>query len=629
VNNTVVKDDLVLSACEIGIKAGSEPNRPRVEITAYTGGIMAVPGWGDLAIDLDGLDASGQIALLADHDARVTGVVGHGSAVVRDGRLLVEGVMSGAGDAARQIVEMSSRGFAFQASVGVAPETRERIRPNAAVQVNGRTLSAPRGFMLVRSGRLREVSITPLGADADTSVAIAAARAGMGRITMDTELQLDEQAIRAHERERLTQIEQLCHASSGGGWGTMQSRVNDLRASAIAGDIEIGELSTRLLALLRDSRPRVVAPFERSSPPKVKVIEAALLMRAGMTAIAERAHGAAVMEAADRLGVAHTLDLCRFALEAERIDAPRGREEMVRAALSTFTLPEALGGAASRVLLDGYAETPATWRAFCAIRSVPDFKGATAIKPSFTQPLEPVAPGGELKHGGVMETTAPFSIDTFGRMLSIDRRDLINDDLGVFDEAARAMGQAAMRKLSDLVYDTVLTNAGPFFSSGNANLLTGVDTALGVDSLELAIAAMLTQRDAEGNNLDIRPATLVVPPELQSTARAVLESEFITAPANAPTGNSMRKAVALEVEPRLSNAAKFGAKASLKAWYLFGAASASPVIAAFLNGRQVPTVEYFGLTQDANRLAATWRVYFDFGAALCDPRAAVRAKGEA
>jgi len=178
--------------------------------------------------------------------------------------------------------------------------------------------------------------------------------------------------------------------------------------------------------------------------------------------------------------------------------------------------------------------------------------------------------------------------------------------------------EAAMRKLSDLVYDTVLTNAGPFFSLGNANLLTGVDTALGVNSLELAIAAMLTQRDAEGNNLDIRPQTLVVPPELQSTARAVLESEFITAPTNAPTGNSVRNAVAIEVEPRLSNAAKFGAKASLKAWTLFGAASASPVIVAFLIGRQVPTVEYFGLNQDANPLAASWRVYFDFGAALCE-----------
>jgi hypothetical protein len=50
---------------------------------------------------------------------------------------------------------------------------------------------------------------------------------------------------------------------------------------------------------------------------------------------------------------------------------------------------------------------------------------------------------------------------------------------------------------------------------------------------------------------------------------------------------------------------------------------------AFLQGKSVPTIEFFGLDSDPNKLAATWRVYFDFGAALGDYRAAYRAKGEA
>jgi len=620
----VTTENILLASASVTVEARDGTSKPAsVSILAYSGGVMTVPGWGPIAIDLTGLDIpKGQIGILADHDASLRGVVGHGTAEVRDNSLIVAGSISPATDVARQVIELARGGFDLQASVGVEPIEHVRVRAGETVGVNGRTLTAPTGGMtLVKRGRLREVSVVALACDPSTRVAVAAS----GYRRADSP---DEERIRSDERERVRSIEAACQPGPQG-WGSRESDVKALRASAIEGDITIDELHARLLEVIRDSRPRTGAPFERSSPPKAKVIEAAILMRAGLTPIAERAHGAAVMEAADRLGVAHMLDLCRMALEAERIDAPRGREEMVRAALSTITLPEALGGAANRVLLDGYGETPATWRAFGAVRSVPDFKGATAIKPSFTQPLEPVAHGGELKHGGAIETTTPFSIDTFGKMLSLDRRDLINDDLGMFDEAARAMGQAAMRKLSDLVYDTVLTNAGSFFSSGNANLLTGADTNLGVDSLGLAIAAMLTQRDAEGNNLDIRPATLVVPPQLQSIARSVLESEFITAPANAPTGNSARKAVALEVEPRLSNTAKYGSKASLKAWYLFGAASASPVIVAFLNGRQTPTVEYFGLNQDANRLAVSWRVYFDFGAALCDPRAAVRSKGEA
>ncbi|HOI66711.1 MAG TPA: hypothetical protein PLD03_08900, partial [Thiomonas arsenitoxydans] len=70
-------------------------------------------------------------------------------------------------------------------------------------------------------------------------------------------------------------------------------------------------------------------------------------------------------------------------------------------------------------------------------------------------------------------------------------------------------------------------------------------------------------------------------------------------------------------------------KASAKHWYLFASPSAVPMVVAFLEGKQTPTVEYFGLDHQANKLAVTWRVYHDFGTALVDPRAAVRSKGEA
>lgn len=627
---TTAIDCITLGAAEVTIAAASGPRPPRVEIVAYNGGIMAVPGWGDIAIDLQGLDATGQIALLADHDARVTGVVGHGNAVVRDGRLLVEGVMSGAGEAARQIAEMSRRGFEFQASVGVAPERHERVRANESVQINGRTLSAPRGFTLVRAGKLREVSITPLGADADTSVAIAAARARMEARTMDTDVQLDEQAICARERERLAEIEQVCRAPAVGGWGTMQPRVDELRAAAIAGEIAVGDLSARLLTLLRDSRPKVAANWQPQPIGGAATLEAALMSRLGLTTLGEQTLGAVTMEHGERLKATHVLDICRAALVLDGRDVPHGREELVRASLSTTSLPVALGNLANKVLLEAYRESPATWRSFCSVRSVADFKVNTAVRPSFTGQLEQVAPGGELKHGQPREWTAEFRADTFGKLLSIDRRDLINDDLGMFDQAARAYGRAAMRRLSDLVYEVLLGNAGAFFSLANGNLITGVDTALSIDSLGKAITAMLTQRDDEGNDLDLRPATLLVPPELQPGAKAILESEFIQQIAEQqPTGNSLRRAVTLEVEPRLNNATKFGATASAKHWYLFAAVSNVPMVVAFLQGRQTPVVEFFGLDQDVNRLAVSWRVYHDFGAALVDPRAAVRSKGEA
>lgn len=95
------------------------------------------------------------------------------------------------------------------------------------------------------------------------------------------------------------------------------------------------------------------------------------------------------------------------------------------------------------------------------------------------------------------------------------------------------------------------------------------------------------------------------------------------------TVNPLRQAVTLQVDPRLSNTVKFKSKASSKHWYLFAAPINAPMVAAFLQGKQEPTVEFYGLTQDVNTLAVSWRVYHDFGAALVDPRAAVRSKGQA
>ncbi|MCH8046695.1 MAG: thermonuclease family protein [Planctomycetes bacterium] len=51
------------------------------------------------------------------------------------------------------------------------------------------------------------------------------------------------------------------------------------------------------------------------------------------------------------------------------------------------------------------------------------------------------------------------------------------------------------------------------------------------------------------------------------------------------------------------------------------------VIVGFLNGNMAPIVEFFGLSAQVDYLAVAWRVYFDFGAALGDFRAGVKADG--
>ena len=86
-------DELLLATADVEIQATGK--QPSVNIVAYTGGLMSVPGWGPVAIDLDGIDASAdQVSILADHDSRLSGIIGHGKAIVASGKLLVQGTIT-------------------------------------------------------------------------------------------------------------------------------------------------------------------------------------------------------------------------------------------------------------------------------------------------------------------------------------------------------------------------------------------------------------------------------------------------------------------------------------------------------------------------------------------------------
>lgn len=614
--------DVLLQAHSVEITAagGSSPSQPKASILAYSGGLMRVPGWGVLAIDLAGLDLKGsQVAILSDHDASLGGVLGQGSAQVVDGRLLVAGTISATTEAAKRVIDLAKSGFAFQASVGIEPLKHETVPAGRKMTINGQTILSPDGgFTLISQSRLREVSVVVLGADPETTVKIAAS-AKECRMTQD-----EVQAAIKAERERVQEIEFLCSRD----WrDTNKDEAKRVRAMAIAGEMEIGEVRARMRNLMRSEYPLPPVVGTQAPHHDERTLSAALYHHLGLERIGAKYLDANSMERGRSMRGANMLDLCRAACEMEGIMAPSGRMELVMAGLSSVTLPAALGDVVNKVLIDAYEESAPTWRSFCAVRSVSDFKTNTGIRPSLIGQLEVVPPGGELKHASMKEATYPFKIDTFGKMLTLDRRDLINDDLGVFLDTAKAMGQAARRKLSDLVYETLLS-ATTFFSTVNGNLLSGPDSALTADGLSKAITLMGSQRNEQGDDLDIKPAVLVVPSELALTAQALLVSETMQRNVEQPTTNVLRNIVGLQVEPRLSNLVKFGSKASKKHWYLFGASFTSPQLVAFLNGQENPTVEFFGLDTTPERLAVSWRVVFDFGTAMGDAKAAVRSRGE-
>lgn len=602
------------------IEAAAGSKRPKISILASTGNIMTVGIYGATVIDHAGLELPTSVTLLADHDNSIDAVVGSGSPAIASGNLTVNGTVADT-EAGNRVVQLTKDGVELQASVGAEPLAEPTfIKAGESIHVNGRDIKSDRPFKLFSKTRLREVTITPNGADHNTAVNISAKRRS-DEMTTATTPTADE--IRAEERERLKTIE----AATAGDWGPNQSRVDTIKAKAIDGEIEVEEVNSTMLGILRASRP--AAP--NASPAQtggtgLEALKAKLMIKSGQSDLATKAFGERACHEADQIRGGSLVEISARCLELDGKTASRNTNEMLKAAASTMSLQVALGSVINKSLENSYHEAASPWKSFCAIRSAGDFKQHTGVKPSFVGELEQVGPAGEIKHGGLNEATFGWKVDTFAKMLGVTRQDIVNDDVSFLGETPMLMARMASRKLSDLVSETLL-GAGNFFHADNGNLLT---SALDSTSFGAALAAMRTQRDDEGHDLDIRPATLLVSPEKEDAAKKILESqniEFIagtsqTATEGRPSGNPHRNAVRLEVESRLSNTDRFTTDAN--DWFLFGSPVDVPMIVAFLDGQQTPTAEFFGLDHDVNTLGVAWRIYHDFGCALGDHRAALK-----
>ena len=144
------------------------------------------------------------------------------------------------------------------------------------------------------------------------------------------------------------------------------------------------------------------------------------------------------------------------------------------------------------------------------MRNVSDFKTVTSYRLIGTDQYELVAPGGEIKHGTLGNESYTNKADTYGLLLSVDRRDIINDDLGAITTVPRKLGRGSGLKINDVFWAAFLNNAA-FFTAAANNYLTGANSALGIDGLTAAEAAFMELCDSDGKPIGIMPAIVLVP----------------------------------------------------------------------------------------------------------------------
>jgi len=155
-------------AVQLQVADGDGKGPRRFSMTAYSGGIIKHPLWGQLAIDLAGVEiARSDMPCLRDHDAGQ--IVGWTEKVEKGGRVAVEGVFSGQTQAAKDVMALADEGFPWQASIYIPATEIEFVDRGMQAEVNGQKLSGPGAVF--RKSRLREVSFCAVGADPHTSAA--------------------------------------------------------------------------------------------------------------------------------------------------------------------------------------------------------------------------------------------------------------------------------------------------------------------------------------------------------------------------------------------------------------------------------------------------------------------------
>lgn len=295
-------------------------------------------------------------------------------------------------------------------------------------------------------------------------------------------------------------------------------------------------------------------------------------------------------------------------------------EDLVRAAMTgAGAFPGILSNVAHKSMAQAYQTAPTTYQLWTAAGSNTDFKAATRYRLSEADNLVPMTETGEFEHSEVAESSATAAVATYGRTFSLTRKAIIDDDMGALSRIPALYGLAARRVINKMVYKVLKDNptiegAKLFDSAKHGNLTTG---EINVANLGKAKALMSRMKNIKGvEALNVQPAFLIVPPELEVTAAQLISSAVDPTKANA-TPNPFANRLSVVADPELEDTAE---------WYLAAAPGILPTVeVTYLNGREEPTMESHVAF---DTLGIKWRIYMDFGVNLIDYRGLLKSSGK-
>lgn len=339
-------------------------------------------------------------------------------------------------------------------------------------------------------------------------------------------------------------------------------------------------------------------------------VKASLLARAGL----------AEAEPDNRYNGFTMQELARASLHDRGISAAGDRMHMVGMAFThtSSDFGHILQDVAHKSMLKGYDEAEETFQKFTSPGRLSDFRPAKRVDLGTFGNLDEVPEGSEYKYGTIGDTGEQIVLATYGKLFSITRQAVINDDLQAITRIPRLMGRAAIRTVADLVFAVLSGNPNmadgkKLFHADHANINTA--GALSVATIGSAMAKMRTQKDGKAS-LNIAPKYLLTSVANELTARSLLLAEFDPANANAKMPNPIRGLLDVIADPRLDDAAFSGAS-----FMLANQGMHDTLEVAYLDGNDKPYIEQEqGFTVDG----AVFKVRIDAGVAPLSWRTMVK-----
>lgn len=513
-------------------------------------------------------------------------------------------------------------------SVGYAINRYEVLEDEDTKSTNGR-FTGP--AYVVTDWEPLEISIVSVPADPTVGVGRSAEEIHTSIDTQEDNTRMDQEKNLEVQEVKSTPVETgLTQEDLQKAMEQERKRTSEITAMFRDFDVEGADEAIVLGVSVDEARAMVMDQLRaRNAGVSVKMGEAesdkfraaaqdAVLMAAGIP-VAEPAAGA------QELRGYSMIEMARESLRRESGSTVNFGDnmELARAAInSTSTFPAIMSNLANKSVMVGFNEAETTYQIWAGKGSNRDFKEAARVALSEAGNLELVPEGGQFQQDFLGEASARTKVATYGKLFSLTRQAIINDDLGLFSKIATKYGSAAKRLVNKMVYAQLTGNVKmqdniALFDTKHGNV-AGTGEALSVKAIAKAITAMRRQKGITGEaTLNITPKYLVVPPELEVTAYQIVNSTAAVDGVNSGVVNPYKGRFVVVADAELTDP---------DAWYLVADATQHDTIeVTYLNGVETPRLE---TRQGFEVDGIEYKVAFDCGVSALDFRGLYKNAGK-